>query len=49
MVNIIRKIIKPLIFIFRKRHNKIKNAFCGPAIMKQVFHLEKLKTYGCHI
>jgi len=40
--------IKSFIFILKKINNKIKKAFWGPAIIKHVFHLEWLNTYGCH-
>lgn len=44
MVKLINTVIKFTNFIFKNKHNKIKNAFCGPAIIKQTFQLEKPKT-----
>jgi hypothetical protein len=43
-VMIIDTIIKLLSLKFKKINNKIRKAFCGPAIIRQVFQLEKLKT-----
>jgi hypothetical protein len=45
-----RIIIMTKLFILKlkKRKSRIKKAFWGPAMIKQVFQFKKLNTKGCH-